>query len=173
MGTDKSRLPVGEKSLIEHVLTQLNPYFEEILISSGDTKRFASLGVKTVPDRIPGKGPVMGLMSAIQASSNNVTFVQACDIPQTDFALIKKMLTSCKSHDAVVPRDPRGHIEPLFAVYKKDALQAMKHVFENENGRASRIVAHCNARFIDLDSEGQLRNLNTMEDYRIFLNKCT
>ncbi|MCP4599940.1 MAG: molybdenum cofactor guanylyltransferase [Proteobacteria bacterium] len=171
MGTDKSQLPIGERPMIEYVLNQLRPYFQQICISANDIERYASLGVEIVPDRIPGKGPVMGLISVINASDQDLNFVQACDIPETDISLVAKMLKSAEGYDAVVPQTPDGYVEPLFAVYRKSALKSMEHVLKHEHGKASRIVAHCRARLIDLESSDHLRNLNTIVDYQSFLKR--
>ncbi len=172
MGTNKSQLPIGEETLIEHILKQLKQRFAKIIISANDIKRYSSLGHQIVPDQIPDNGPVMGLISAVRAANDDLSFVQACDIPQTDYSLLRRMLAGADGYDAVIPQNPGGKVEPLFALYRKSALHAMQHVLDHENGKATRIPAHCKTNYIPLSDTDRLRNLNTIEDYRAFLSSA-
>jgi molybdopterin-guanine dinucleotide biosynthesis protein A len=171
MGTDKSRLPLGRESLITHILKQIEPLFSEILISANEPQRFASTGFKVIFDRDQGKGPLMGIISAMVESKNDLNFVQACDIPDTNVDLLAKMLSLADGFDAVVPQAGDGRYEPLFAVYRKSALKAMEHILENERGKVYRIPKHCRSRIVRLESSNDLINLNTIEDYKAFLQK--
>lgn len=169
MGTDKTLLPMGQISLIEYVIRQIEPFFEEILISANEASRFENLPYCVVPDYTRGKGPIVGLITAIQSARYDTCFVQACDIPRTDIPLIEKMLSLVTNHDAVVPKTHEGYYEPLFAVYRKSAIPAMKRILEKENGRCSLIPERCNSIVVELDETQNLRNMNTPADYTDFL----
>lgn len=171
MGTDKSQLPIGELPLIEYVLTQLRKIFRTIIISSNNKLLAKQISEQIVPDEKPGMGPVMGLISTMKKSPTDICFVQACDIPETNIDLLRKLLNKSDGFDAVVPRDSEGRVEPLFAVYKKSAVKAMHHVLEHEEARANRIVAHCKTNFLELTDSTILRNINTPQDYRSFIDK--
>ncbi len=168
MGRDKSLLPIGQIPLIQYVIDQLGLYFDKILISSNNPEFKVRFKETVIPDAELGKGPVVGLMTAIQHSSTDANFVQACDIPETNTRLLKELLSPSEGYDAVVPQDASGRIEPLFAVYKKSSLPAMEHVMQHENARATRIIRHCQSRLVKMDEEMAIQNLNTLEDYRRF-----
>ncbi|MHC4537812.1 MAG: molybdenum cofactor guanylyltransferase, partial [Planctomycetota bacterium] len=69
------------QSIIEVICEQLRGSFDEILISANQVDKFAFLGFKVVPDKVPERGPLMGIASALEASTNEYNFVVACDIP--------------------------------------------------------------------------------------------
>jgi molybdopterin-guanine dinucleotide biosynthesis protein A len=170
MKTDKCLLPVDGRPMIEHVLHQLLPHFDQVLISSAEADRFSSLNVRVVADRALGLGPIMGIISSLEASRNDLNFFQACDIPRTDFALVQEMLNRAKGYDVVMPRTAEQRLEPLFAVYSKHALGALNTVLEKDEGRVYKIADRCHVNFVDLDAGYTIRNLNTMSDYRSFLH---
>ena len=69
MGTDKSMLPIKGQSIIETICEQLRGSFDEILISANEVDKFAFLGFKVVPDKVPEQGPLMGIASARPTNS--------------------------------------------------------------------------------------------------------
>ncbi len=171
MGQDKSMLLTDGKPIIEHVFERMRPHFSQILISSDDVSKYSFLGVEIVPDRVAGKGPLMGIASALRASKNDVNFVIACDIPQVDISLVRHMIRQSRGFDAVVPKTGPSQYEPLFAVYKKSALTAIDKAITAENYRIIDPLSDCKVNYIDLASGQQLRNLNTMKDYQEFVTE--
>ena len=171
MKTDKCTLPIDGKPLIEHVLSQLTPCFAQVLVSVADPDRFSDLRAEVVADRQGGLGPIMGIISALEVSRHEVNFVQACDIPKTDFALVEEMLSIAKGCDVVMPRTAEQHLEPLFAVYNQSALSALHRVLKKDRGAVHKIADRCHAKFIDLREGHTIRNLNTMSDYTSYLHK--
>ncbi len=81
MGQDKSMLTVNGEPVIKHIFQQLQPHFSQVLVSSDDVSKYSFLGVQVVPDEDTGKGPLMGIASALRVSAREVNFVIACDIP--------------------------------------------------------------------------------------------
>jgi len=81
MGRDKSMLPINGRPMIEHICRKLRPHFSQVLISAGDEERYAFLGAPVIPDRVPDRGPLMGIASALGASAHDRNVVVACDMP--------------------------------------------------------------------------------------------
>jgi len=173
MGQDKSMLLIRDKPMIKHIVDQLRPHFNQILISSSDTSKYSFLGVEIIPDRVADQGPLMGIASALKASANVLNFVIACDIPQVDMALVRMMLRQARGYDAVVPTTGPSQYEPLFAVYKKDILATIEDALSSGQRRIIDALSRCRVKYIDLSKTDvqQLRNLNTMNDYREFVRK--
>ncbi len=103
MKADKASLDVGGKTLLEHVLGQIEPLFDEILVSvspgqaEATTRRSGEAGrrrlkpapaassadrVRIVEDETPGLGPIGGLLAGLKAARNDACVVVACDIPE-------------------------------------------------------------------------------------------
>ena len=164
MGRDKSMLPIAGQPMIKHVYEQLRPYFAQILVSSNNTAAHDFLGATVVADDAVGKGPMMGVASALRASANDVNFVIACDMPDIDTALMRAILRQAGDYDAVVPRVGADLYEPLFAVYKKSALPAMEELLRSGNNKIIDSHSRCRVRYVDLPGR-QFRNINTKAEY--------
>jgi len=171
MGRDKSMLPVNGRPMINYICDKLSPHFDRVIVSAGDTSKYAFLGVPVVPDRIGGRGPLMGITSALAASASDVNFVIACDIAEFDMALLRRMLREAADFDAVVPRAGDSQYEPLFAVYRKSALDAMEQALASGKTRVMDGLDGCRVRYLDLAADEQPRNINTMSDYREFVER--
>jgi len=164
MGQDKTILPVAGEPMIKHIYEQLRPYFAQMLVSSNNAALHDFLGATVVADDVAGKGPMMGIVSALRASAHDVNFVIACDMPEIDTALMRAILRQAGDYDAVVPRVGADLYEPLFAAYSKSALPAMEGLLESGNNKIIDSYSHCRVRYVDLPGR-QFRNINTKAEY--------
>ncbi|UCF43557.1 MAG: molybdenum cofactor guanylyltransferase [Planctomycetota bacterium] len=169
MGRDKSMLPVGGRSMIEHIANQIRPHFDQVLISADDKAKYGFLGVDVISDEVSGRGPLGGIASALKASANELNFVVACDIPEIDMARVKTMLRQGRENDAVVPRSGAAEYEPLFAVYKKGILGAIESALLSGNYRIMDALNSCRIKYVDVENSEWMKNLNTVEDYEEFV----
>jgi molybdopterin-guanine dinucleotide biosynthesis protein A len=165
MGDDKCLMPVGGRPMIEHVYRQLAPNFSEVLISCGRAGKYSFLGAPEVVDGTPGQGPLMGILSALSAAGSGLCAVVACDIPEIDLRLLRRMLRAAEGFDAVVPCWPDGRYEPLFAVYRATVLPAAREAIAAGRRKVNAIYEKCRIRFLELDAGQLLHNINTRDDY--------
>jgi molybdopterin-guanine dinucleotide biosynthesis protein A/MOSC domain-containing protein YiiM len=165
MGVDKALLPIDGKPMIQRIHEQVRPWFSRILISSNNASAHAFLGVPIVADEAVGDGPLMGIVSALRASPNEVNFVTACDTPDVDIDLMRALVRQAHDCDAVVPRAPSGRPEPLFAVYNKSVLPAFEQMLSSGHCRMADALAQCRVNYVPVE-EGQIPNINTMSEYR-------
>ena len=171
MGQDKAVLEIYGTPAIKYVFEQLRLYFDQILVSSNNMAKHSFPGVKVVPDEVAGKGPLMGIASALRVSRNDTNFVIACDIPEVDIDFVRRMIRESKGFDAVVPQTRAFQYEPLFAVYKKSILAEIDKAIASGKYRVIAPLEHCKVKYFDLHGDMQLRNLNTMNDYCEFVGK--
>jgi molybdopterin-guanine dinucleotide biosynthesis protein A len=165
MGHDKSMLCVEGKPMIQHICEQLRPWFDEILISANDSGKYGFLGVPVIGDREPRQGPLMGIASAMEISTNDANFVIACDMPEIDTSLMLRMLRQSAGYDGVVPRITESRYEPLFAVYRKNMLPVINDLLASGERKVDRSYDLCKIRYVDLGTDSFLRNINTVQDY--------
>jgi molybdopterin-guanine dinucleotide biosynthesis protein A len=168
MGVDKSMLPIGGRPIVERVYEQLFSSFKQILISSNNKGKLGFLGAEVVPDKITGQGPLMGIASALEASENEINFVVACDIPDIKMTFVRRMLCEAQKADIVIPTTADDKIEPLFAVYRKSVLGAINEVLSSGGRKISDIFAKCRVKYIELDENSRLLNINTQKEYEEF-----
>jgi molybdopterin-guanine dinucleotide biosynthesis protein A len=189
MNADKAGLAVGGGTLLEHVLRQLEPYFEEILVSvspgqatglealsrrkpSARTKHAAACrgprpGV--IEDEVPGLGPLCGILAGLKAAENDVCTVVACDIPDVNVPLLRSLARAAGGADIAVPIGPAGHFEPLFAVYKKPVVPEIEALLRNGERSILPLFGRCRTVVVRLEDATWLRNLNTRADYESYI----
>jgi molybdopterin-guanine dinucleotide biosynthesis protein A len=173
MGTDKGLLSLRGRPIIESICEQLRDCFDEILISANQADKFGFLGLKVVPDKTPEQGPLMGIASALEVSSNELNFVIACDMPKVDLNLANRMLNEAKDKqaDVVIPLTGRDRFEPLFGIYSKRALEAMHKALSSGRHKIVDIFPFCRVRHIELEYTDRLVNLNTPAEYEEYKKK--
>jgi molybdopterin-guanine dinucleotide biosynthesis protein A len=171
MKKEKALLPVSGASLIEQVAHNLEPYFGEIIISARDAKPFAFLPYTTAVDETPDCGPLMGILCGLRVSRSSINFVIACDIPEIDGDFLEKMMSFAAAYDIVVPTAPGNTFEPLFAFYKKSLLPLIEELLHSGIRRINRLFPKCRTIYFPMENNGWYYNLNTMSDYRSYLEK--
>jgi len=171
MGQDKAILEIDGNPAIKHVFDQLRLYFDEILVSSDNMAKHSFPGVKVVPDEVTGKGPLVGIASALRVSRNDTNFVIACDIPEVDIGLVRRLINKSRNFDAVIPKTGPSKYEPLFAVYKKSTLAAIDESITAGNYKILHPLKKCKVGYVELPQGEQVKNLNTMNDYLEFVKE--
>lgn len=143
MGTDKAFLELDGMSLIARVLERAGALADDVVISANDAARFASLGVRVVPDAVPGAGPLAGICAGLEAAVHEVALVLACDMPLLNVRLLEYMLGSAPEYDVVLPQTekversagefktgaPRAKdlsLHPLHGVYTKQCITPIR-----------------------------------------------
>jgi len=173
MGIDKSMLSIKGQSIIKVICEQLRGSFDEILISANEVDKFGFLGFEVVPDKVSERGPLMGIASALEASTNEFNFVVACDIPKINMACVNRMLTEAieSRADIVIPVTGKEKYEPLFAIYCKSILKAINKTLSSGKNKITDVFSLCTVKYIEMDGTDWLINLNTIADYEEFRKK--
>lgn len=171
IGRSKCTLPVAGRPLIEHVYRQLLPHAAEVLVSANDPTESEFLGLRVVADEVQGRGPLMGIASALAVAAHDVNLVVACDIPDIDAGFVQDMLRCVEGWDGVVPVDKDGRYEPLLAVYRKCMLEPMRRVLAAGGRRIREVYTLCRIRTIELGDAPWLCNINTTEDYLAYTRR--
>lgn len=119
-GSDKARLLVGGEPLLLRVARELMGIASSVRVVTGERARYADLGLPTIPDAVPGKGPMGGLLTALEdAAPAPWIFLAACDLVGVRLRWARELLgRRSPKVRAVVCRTDRYH--PLFAVYHTD-----------------------------------------------------
>jgi molybdopterin-guanine dinucleotide biosynthesis protein A len=169
MAREKSLLPIGGRSLIENIIAQIDAHFGTILISAGDRKKFAFLGLPVVEDDMPGQGPLTAVWTVLRVSPCPVNFVIACDIPVINIPFVEKILSLAPKYEIVAPRYRDGKFEPLFAAYSRSVVPAIARQVAAGDYRISSLFRTCRTKFVAMDGQKWFRNLNTIEEYHAYL----
>ncbi len=159
MGQDKALLDFGGMPLIEHLLTRLGSLATETLITTNHPAGYRYLGVRLVPDLIPGRGALGGLYTALHAASQPLVAIVACDMPFASRALLtacRALLATRPEYAAAIPSSERG-LEPLHAVYRRAiCLPPVKAALDAGEWKA--IAWHAQAQIHVLTAEETARH---------------
>ena len=106
------------------------------------------------------------MVAGLKASTTDVNFVMACDIPAPDFQLVRALLRVPGNPDAVLPRPPDGCAEPLFALYRKSAIPTLEKALAEGVTSVREAAALCRVEY--LPTTGAIPNLNTREEFEAY-----
>ncbi len=120
MGEDKALKPFLGRPLIQRLVDRLTPIADEILITTNRPADYAFLGLRLVPDLVPGRGALGGLYTAIASARGDFVAVVACDMPFASAPLIEAAtrLLVQEEADVVIAKTDEGY-EPFHAVYRR------------------------------------------------------
>lgn len=165
LGANKAlvRTPEGVP-LIQHIVDELRPHVQQILISTNDPESVAFLGLPTIPDQLPDRGPLMGLVSALQHSQYPVNLVVSCDLPELDPRLITLLFRHLGEADACIPVTGDGKFHPLLALYRDRTLLAGQAALDAGASRVVAMAEHgARLRLLAVD-DITISNMNTLDD---------
>jgi molybdopterin-guanine dinucleotide biosynthesis protein A len=171
MGVDKSLLPVNGETLIASIVRQLEDHFDEIIIGANDPQKYLFLQRLVVPDVETNRGPLMGIYSCLLASSNDVNFITACDIPEMNLKLIQNMINLAGDADIVMPVKENNKHEPLYAVYRKSVAAKADLVLQNNGRRIIELLDNVTVKLVEFNGTAWYQNLNLKHDYYEYIKK--
>ncbi len=138
-GQDKGLLKLAGKPLILHILDKMSTVVDEVLVvvSSKSQEKaytyFLKQKAKTVIDKYETQNPLVGALTGFEKAQGKYSLLLPCDAPFVSSQIASFLLELCVNKDAVIPRWPNGHIEPLQAVYyTKSALNVANKALENK-----------------------------------------
>ena len=141
MGRPKALLPWFGPTLVEHVVSQLAPCVDEVLVVTARDlpieRLVAKLGARLVLDREAGRGPLAALRDGLAAARAEHAFVTATDAPFLTAAAVEALFEQAEAgaragHEgAVVPR-AEGFLQVLSAVYPGGAWREADALLEAE-----------------------------------------
>ncbi len=151
---NKALEAVGDKSLLERVISTLNLFQGDIIIV---TSREQSLPhsidfpkLRIVADAYPGKGALGGIYTGLMASGSPHNIVVACDMPFLNHDLLDYMVQLAPDYDVVVPRLGKM-VEPLHAVYSRNCLTAIESLLKQNSLSITRLFSLVRARYVEAE----------------------
>jgi len=117
MGRAKAWLPWFGRSLVEHVVDQLLPVVDEVIVVTSESLDLPALPARVVRDREPERGPLAGLRDGLAETSAEHVFVTSTDAPFLTSDFVARMLAVGRPCAPVA----EGHVQVLCAVYPGSA----------------------------------------------------
>ena len=174
-GEDKNQIKLGDKTLLEHVLSKINNKFEEILIVSSHYLEIKkSENITIIPDCLDDFGPLAGVLSSMKWVKENqkqykwvATFPS--DTPFFKTSIIeeyKKKINIKDSSLYFIKSNNKRH--NIFGLWSIDLLDALEDDLKNNNFRKVEDWADkIGVKTIDIEVNefDPFFNINTKEDF--------
>lgn len=169
-GENKAFLKIGNKTIIEKIISKLVDNFEELIVVTNNFDLFG-YPVKMVRDIEFNNCSLVGLYSGLMRSNTKYNFVMACDMPFINMDLIRYMQSICRGYDVVVPKIDLKY-QTLHAIYSLDIIWLIKKQLESGDLKINSIFKNVKIREM---SEQEIKkfdkdlisftNINTPKDY--------
>jgi molybdopterin-guanine dinucleotide biosynthesis protein A len=174
-GEDKNQVKLGDKTLLEHVLSKISKKFEEILIVSShkqEIKKFENATI--IPDCFDDFGPLAGVLSSMKWVIENqkqykwvATFPS--DTPFFETSIIEEYKKKIKISDSLlyfVKSNNKRH--NIFGLWSIDLLKVLENDLINNNFRKVEDWANkIGVKTIDIEVKkfDPFFNINNKEDF--------
>lgn len=148
MGRDKAALPFNGETLLQSVITNVQPLFAQTLVSVRELR--GDVALPQICDGQADGGPLVALISALEAITTPWAFVVACDMPFVAPALITHLASLRADHQAVVP-EVNEHAQPMAAFYARSALPLLQSSLASGNKSLTGALKALDVRYVAAD----------------------
>jgi molybdopterin-guanine dinucleotide biosynthesis protein A len=154
LGFDKVLETVGNRSLLQLVISRVAPLSCEVIIVA-DGKQTIPQSIEypklsVVTDICPGKGPLGGIYTGLVNSTSFYNLVVASDMPFLNRILLDYMIQLASNFDLVAPRADKL-VEPLHAVYTKRCLTPIEQMIEQNELSVNRLFRLVKTRYVEAE----------------------
>lgn len=176
LGYDKVLETVGNRSLLQLVVSCVTPFTSEVIIvavSEPAIPQFTERSkLRIVTDIYPGKGPLGGIYTGLVTSTSFYNLVVASDMPFLNQALLRYMIQLSANFDLVVPR-VGNLVEPLHAVYSKRCLAPIEQMIKQDKLSVNQLFHLVKTRYVEAEETEKFDpkhlsffNVNTKADLK-------
>ena len=158
-GSDKALAQFGGRCLVEHVVRALPVERAETLLVQRESQARPSSEFDRVifddPD-LPD-GPLRGIISGLEASNAEWSWVVACDLPGISPVLLELLVQRRTEESLAVIPEWQERLQPLCALYSRSAAAVLRAAIAN--GERSAQGALADPRFLRLTTD-QVRQVD-------------
>lgn len=173
MGHDKSVINWHGKEQRYYIADMLKEFCSEVYISCRE-EQVAEIdrNYPTITDNVEGKGPVAGILSAMQQDRNTAWLVVACDLPLLDKTTLQYLISNRDSaRVATTYKSPHdGLPEPLITIWEPAAYDVMLSFRDAGYNCPRKALINSDVLVIDPVDEKALLNANTQEEAEVVKN---
>ena len=172
-GQEKYFFRYQGRTFIERLVDTLRGLVDEIILVARDPeqcRRFDHLsGLRCITDIRQGIGPIGGLHAGTLAAQGDLLFVSACDMPCIEAGVISYLFSAIGDHQAAIPSWNEDLLEPLMAVYRRDAI--LEYLKTHESYSLRPMIRSIDTLYVPVNDLRQFdkdlrsfTNINKLED---------
>ena len=175
-GEDKNQAKLGDKTLLEHVLSKISNKFHETLIVSSHSLKIKKRKNETIiPDCFNNLGPLAGILSSMKWVKEKKKSYQwiatfPCDTPFFDISIIEEYKKKIKLNEGslyFVKSNNKRH--NIFGLWSVDLLETLENdLIKNNFRKVEKWANKIGVRTIDVKIKkfDPFFNINTIKDLK-------
>lgn len=176
MGFDKQLLKVKDRGITQHLISELQGHFSDIMISTRTPWLYENTEARPIKDIYEDLGPLAGIHAALRAAICPWVFVIACDMPFIEKGYIDYMISHLrgKAYDACVT-ERQSRIEPFHGFYCRTGLEVLEDDLSQKKASIYYYTKKINTFTVSektastfLPGWRAFTNLNTRQEYEKF-----
>jgi len=149
MGRDKAQVEFQGQTLLDRAIANMVPLFEELVVSV--RQPVPAINLPQVIDAGEGRGPMMGLVAALEYARTDWVFAIGVDMPFVVPEVVQMMAEQRTGHDAVLA-EIDGRLQPMPAFYAKETcLSAMQSRIKQGRRSLMRLIPSLNTAILEGD----------------------
>ena len=171
MGVDKATLMLNNEPLWSRQLRILRELQSaNVMVSARNRPDWCPDEIDVALDEPPSRGPLSGLVAALEKIRTTHLLALAVDLPRMTSAHLKELWALAEPGIGIVPQND-GFVEPLCAIYPVEAINVLREGLSEKDVALSRFIrtlaAQKRIRFYTVpESESPLyQNMNTPEEW--------
>ena len=182
-GEDKSKIKLGNKTLLEHVIDKVEKEFSELLIISNiQSYKFTSKKIFLVQDFIKGQlGPLIGVLSAmkwVELNKKNYKWIATfpCDTPFFDIKIIEYLkIKSFETKKKLVFLKSAEKRHNIFGLWSLDLKEILENDIHNNIRKVEIWADKIGSDIINIEKGkfDSFLNINTKDDLEIAKKKLS
>ena len=182
-GEDKSKIKLGNKTLLEHVIDKVEKEFSELLIiSNNQNYKFTSKRIFLVQDFIKGQlGPLIGALSAmkwVELNNKNYKWIATfpCDTPFFDIKIIEYLkIKSFETKKKLVFLKSEEKRHNIFGLWSLDLKAILENDINNNIRKVEIWADKIGSDIINIEKGkfDSFLNINTKDDLEIAKKKLS
>ena len=170
MGKEKATLDYAGFTQPEVAAELLSNRCAEVFLSLRESQAIPKglNKLSAIRDSREGEGPLVGIISALDAQPDAAWLVVACDLPFLDDHTLDNLIAKRDpSRLATAYRSSRdGLPEPLCTIYEPHSLSTLEEYFDRDICCPRKILINTDPLLLEPVNHRALDNVNTPEDYK-------
>lgn len=169
-GGDKGLLPLGDGTILSHVIDRLEPQVDAIALNAnGDSARFDALNLPVIGDSITGfAGPLSGVLAGLDwAAANGATHIvtAAADTPFFPCDLVPRLLMAAEQAGSLIAlaASPGGR-HPTFGLWPVALREDLRAALDDGLRKVILWTDKHGCAMAEFADDTSFFNVNTPED---------
>jgi molybdenum cofactor guanylyltransferase len=167
-GIDKGLLPLAGRPLVDHVLERLRPQVTEMLIvANRHREAYSTYGFPVLTDQVGEYwGPLAGILTGLQGSSQPWLAVVPCDSPIFPLDLVQRLYAAAtQAQQSLAVAHDGQRLQSVFTLIHRTRLPMLQDHILRGGRRLEAWYASESALHVDFSDVAEaFVNLNTLEE---------